>query len=115
MSSARQRRAALYAYVALPFKSAPAAERICGAARKQRRLHMVLEHRNRHFHTARLAPLSLAVLVAACSSRIPARVEIVDGRQIEIATAGEGGAATVVFEAGLCDDWTRWDEVASEV
>jgi pimeloyl-ACP methyl ester carboxylesterase len=76
---------------------------------------MVLEHRNRHFHTARLALLSIAVLVAACSSRIPARVETVDGRQIEIATAGEGGAATVVFEAGLCDDWTRWDEVASEV
>jgi len=76
---------------------------------------MALEHRNRHFHTVRLALLSIAVLVAACSSRIPARLEIVDGRQIEIATAGEGGAATVVFEAGLCDDWTHWDEVASEV
>ncbi len=76
---------------------------------------MALEHRIRHFHTAQLALLSIAVLPAACSSRIPARVEIVDGRQVEIATAGTGGAATVVFEAGLCDDWTRWDEVASEV
>ena len=76
---------------------------------------MALEHRIRHFNTAQLALLPIAVLVAACSSRIPARVEIVDGRQVEIATAGAGGAATVVFEAGLCDDWTHWDEVASEV
>jgi len=38
-----------------------------------------------------------------------------NGHQVEIATAGAGGAATVVFEAGLGDDWTPWDEVASEV
>jgi pimeloyl-ACP methyl ester carboxylesterase len=59
--------------------------------------------------------LAGAVLFAACSSRIPARVELVDGREVEIATAGAGGAATVVFQAGLGDDWTHWDEVASEV
>lgn len=53
--------------------------------------------------------------LAACSSKVPARVEIVDGREVEIATAGDGGSATVVFEAGLGDDWTPWDEVASEV
>ena len=76
---------------------------------------MALEHRTRHFHTAQLALLSIAVLAAACSSRIPARVEIVDGHQVEIATAGTGGAATVVFESGLGEDWTHWDEVASEV
>lgn len=76
---------------------------------------MALEHRIRHFHTAQLALLSIAVLAAACSSRIPARVEIVDGRQVEIATAGTGGAATVVFESGLGEDWTHWDEVASQV
>jgi hypothetical protein len=75
---------------------------------------MALEHRIRHFHTARPALLSIAVVVAACSSRIPARVEIVDGRQVEFATAGEGSAATVVFEAGLGRDWTSWDEVASD-
>src|SRR3954470_22248065 len=56
-----------------------------------------------------------AALFAACSSRVPARVETVNGHQVEIATAGAGVAATVVFEAGLCDDWTHWDEVASEV
>ena len=76
---------------------------------------MALEHRIRHFDTARLALLSIAVLFAACSSRVPARIEIIDGRQVEIATAGAGGAATVVFEAGLGEDWTHWDEVASEV
>ena len=54
-------------------------------------------------------------LLAACSSKVPARVQVIDGRQIEIATAGSGGAATVVFEAGLGADWTPWDEVASEV
>jgi pimeloyl-ACP methyl ester carboxylesterase len=76
---------------------------------------MALEHRIRHFHTAQLPLLSIAVLVAACTSRIPARVEIVDGRQVELATAGTGGAATVVFESGLGEDWTHWDEVASNV
>jgi pimeloyl-ACP methyl ester carboxylesterase len=56
-----------------------------------------------------------AALVAGCSSRVPARVATVDGRQVELATAGTGGAATVVFEAGLGDDWTHWDRVASEI
>ena len=32
---------------------------------------MALEHRIRHFHTAQLALLSIAALVAACSSRSP--------------------------------------------
>jgi pimeloyl-ACP methyl ester carboxylesterase len=76
---------------------------------------MALEHRIRHFHTAQFALLSIAVLAAACSSRIPARIEIVDGHHVEIATAGTGGAATVVFESGLGEDWTHWDEVASQV
>ncbi|HEY4183445.1 MAG TPA: alpha/beta hydrolase [Polyangia bacterium] len=64
---------------------------------------------------AQLTLLSIAVLGAACSSRIPARVELVDGHQVELATAGTGGAATVVFESGLGEDWTHWDEVASQV
>lgn len=60
-------------------------------------------------------PVLGAALLAACGSRIPARVVNVDGQEIEIATAGEGTAVTVVFEAGLGDDWTPWDEVASAV
>jgi pimeloyl-ACP methyl ester carboxylesterase len=68
------------------------------------------------YHLSHLALLALGgYLLAGCSSRVPARVEVVDGRQVEIATAGEGGAATVVFESGLGHDWTHWDEVASEV
>jgi pimeloyl-ACP methyl ester carboxylesterase len=59
-----------------------------------------------------LAPLLFA---AACGSTVPATVDTVNGRQVEIATAGSGGSATVVFEAGLGRDWTDWDEVASEV
>ena len=66
--------------------------------------------------TSRLSALLVfGAALAACSSRVPARVEIVNGHPVEIATAGTGGAATVVFEAGLGDDWTRWDDVASEV
>jgi pimeloyl-ACP methyl ester carboxylesterase len=76
---------------------------------------MAPEHRIRHFDTARLALLSITILLGACSSRIPARVEFVHGHQVEIATAGAAGAATVVFEAGLGADWTPWDEVATEV
>lgn len=55
-----------------------------------------------------------AVFLAACGSTVPATVEIVNGHRIEIATAGSG-VATVVFEAGLGDDWTSWDKVASQV
>jgi pimeloyl-ACP methyl ester carboxylesterase len=40
---------------------------------------------------------------------------VVNGQDIEIATAGSGSDATVVFEAGLGEDWTSWDEVASDV
>jgi pimeloyl-ACP methyl ester carboxylesterase len=60
------------------------------------------------------APL-LAAVLAACGSTVPATVDTFNGRQIEIATAGNGGAATVVFEAGNGADWTSYDEVASEV
>ena len=45
-------------------------------------------------------------LVTACRTEIPARVDTVNGRQVEIAMAGSGGSATVVFEAGLGEDWT---------
>ncbi len=76
---------------------------------------MTLEHRIRPRALAHVAFLSVAVLLGACSSTVPARIEVVDGRQVEIATAGMGGAATVVFESGLGGDWTTWDEVASRV
>jgi pimeloyl-ACP methyl ester carboxylesterase len=76
---------------------------------------MALEHRIPHFRTAQLALLLIALLVAACSSRVPAKLVTVSGHQVEIATAGAGGAATVVFESGLGEDWTHWDEVASNV
>jgi pimeloyl-ACP methyl ester carboxylesterase len=76
---------------------------------------MTFGNRNRTFDAALLASVFVPVFVSACSSRIPARVETIDGRQVEIATAGTGGPATVVFEAGLGRDWTDWDEAASEI
>lgn len=76
---------------------------------------MTLAHTSRRFAVPQLALLSILVLPTACSSRIPARVEVVAGHQVEIATAGKEGTATVVFEAGLGEDWTHWDEVAAEV
>ena len=69
--------------------------------------------------SARRSDLALlllgAVLFTACGSKVPARVETFNGHQVEIATAGAGGAATVVFESGLGVDWTPWDEVASQI
>jgi pimeloyl-ACP methyl ester carboxylesterase len=59
--------------------------------------------------------IAAVVLVAGCGSTVPARIETIDGHDIEIATAGSGGAATVVFEAGLGNDWTSWDNVADQV
>ena len=57
-----------------------------------------------------------AIFLAACGgSKVPARLATLNGHQVEVATAGAGGGATVVFEAGLGNDWTPWDEVASRV
>jgi pimeloyl-ACP methyl ester carboxylesterase len=63
--------------------------------------------------TKRLA--LLAAVLAACGSTVPARVDTVNGREVEVATAGSDGTVTVVFEAGNGGDWTSWDEVASAV
>ena len=68
-----------------------------------------------HRSLSPLLAIAAASLVAACSTAVPATVHTVNGRQVEIATAGSGGTATVVFESGLGEDWTNWDEVASKV
>src|SRR5438105_15581824 len=59
--------------------------------------------------------ITAAALLAGCGSTVPARIETIDGHDVELATDGSGGTATVVFEAGLGDDWTSWDNVASQV
>ena len=60
---------------------------------------MTLAHRIRHFDTARLALLLIA-LVTACGSRVPAKVVTANGRQVEIATAG-AGSATGLLRDGI--------------
>jgi pimeloyl-ACP methyl ester carboxylesterase len=62
-----------------------------------------------------LSALAVGLFAAACGTSVPATVDTVNGREVEVATAGSGGTATVVFEAGLGNDWTSWDEVASKV
>ena len=55
-----------------------------------------------------------ATHLAACSTELKSHITELDSRELEVVTAGSG-SATVVFEAGLGDDWKRWDAVASEV
>lgn len=62
------------------------------------------------------APLGLLLAAGVLSgcTRLDSEVVAFDGRSIEVVVAGEGDA-TVVFEAGLGDDWKNWDKVASSV
>lgn len=50
----------------------------------------------------------------ACSTQHEPRIVGTDARGVEVVTAGSG-PTTVIFEAGLGDGWTTWDEVMSEV
>ncbi len=59
--------------------------------------------------------LLLSVLtLTACGTKLPSTVVQLEGRNVEIVETGSGGP-TVVFEAGLGNDWTTWDAVAREV
>lgn len=55
-----------------------------------------------------------AMAMAGCSNLLVPHPAWVDGRAVEVVTAGTG-TSTVVFESGLGADWTPWDETASEV
>lgn len=57
--------------------------------------------------------LLVFALVSGCGP-LASRVATVNGRAVEIATAGEG-KTTVVFEAGLGADWSVWAATASNV
>jgi len=59
------------------------------------------------------ALLAFAAL-PACGTNLTPTVVDVSGHAVEVVEAGAGDA-TVVFESGLQNDWTYWDEVASEV
>jgi pimeloyl-ACP methyl ester carboxylesterase len=57
--------------------------------------------------------LVLSLLLSACT-RLESEVVDFQGRKLEIVDAGDG-PTTVVFEAGLGDDWKHWNRVASHV
>lgn len=61
----------------------------------------------------RLLSIVCFVALGACT-RLTPRVTTVNGRAVELVSAGSG-ATTVVFESGLGADWSVWDPVASEV
>lgn len=65
------------------------------------------------FLTNACALLALATLLA-CGTHLKPTVADVSGHAVEVVEAGAGNA-TVVFESGFGNDWTPWDEIASEV
>jgi pimeloyl-ACP methyl ester carboxylesterase len=52
--------------------------------------------------------------LAACGTAHEPRIADHDSRDVEVVTTGSG-TTTVVFESGLGDDSTTWDDVVSEV
>lgn len=60
----------------------------------------------------RIALLS-SMLLSACG-RLDSEIVEFQGRNVEIVDAGDG-PTTVVFEAGLGDDWERWNRVATDL
>lgn len=72
-----------------------------------------LSSRLLRFLTSACALLAF-IMLSACGTRLEPTLAHVSGRDVEVVEAGAGDA-TVVFESGLGDDWTPWDEVANEV
>jgi pimeloyl-ACP methyl ester carboxylesterase len=58
--------------------------------------------------------LFLALALLPACTHLRSEFVDVDGRTIEVVTAGEG-ANTVVFESGMGDDWSPWDKVAYDI
>jgi pimeloyl-ACP methyl ester carboxylesterase len=58
--------------------------------------------------------LTAFITLTACGTHLTSTVVQVEGHAVEVVEARDGGT-TVVFEAGLGNDWTAWDAIASEV
>ncbi len=69
-----------------------------------------------HPNTQRTGAAALLTFAAltGCGTNLAPTVEQVSGRAVELVEAG-AGQATVVFESGLGNDWSPWDQVATEV
>jgi len=61
-----------------------------------------------------LALICASILLSACTKHVAARVTQVGGRSVEIELQGQG-SPSVVFESGLGDDLSPWNEVASSI
>jgi pimeloyl-ACP methyl ester carboxylesterase len=70
--------------------------------------------RSQRSHLASTALWVALSAVPACGTRLQPTVIEVSDRAVEVVDVGHG-ATTVVFEAGLGDDWTSWDQVANQV
>jgi pimeloyl-ACP methyl ester carboxylesterase len=68
---------------------------------------------NRIIRGASAFAFALAALVG-CGTRLDSHLVELDGRAVEVVTGGSG-AASVVFESGLGNDWASWDATAAEV
>lgn len=66
-----------------------------------------------HRFFVRVGALLAFATQVACTN-LSSTMTQVDGHAVEIVQAGAGGP-TVVFESGLGNDWTPWDDTASEV
>lgn len=54
-----------------------------------------------------------SLLLSACG-RLDSEIVEFQGRDVEVVDAGDG-PTTVVFEAGLGDDWEHWNRVATDI
>lgn len=67
-----------------------------------------------HLSYRLLALICVSILLSACTEEVAARVTQVGERAVEIELQGQGSPA-VVFESGLGDDLSSWEEVASTI
>jgi len=63
---------------------------------------------------ARACALLAVAALSGCGTNLTPTIVDVSGHAVEVVEAGAGDA-TVVFESGWGNDWTPWDDVASEV
>ena len=67
-----------------------------------------------HLSYRLLALFCVSAVLSACTADVVARVTQVGERTVEFELQGQG-SPSVVFESGLGDDWSPWNDVASSI